>query len=215
MVAVGDQRGAIQPLPTIQPHARGDGIADHADAAGDPEGEQVVGGEWVDDPVDRDDAGDDGAAEDGQDDAQPSVALGTVGAQQEGDGQRDGCERVAGVVDQVRQQRDAAGSDVDCCLRDRRGGQNGERRADDQQPVARSLDRCVDEPMAVLRSVAAMIVLGEAVAVDASFRRSGAAHAVTSRRVRGRPRTECPSCTCSTCEIASSSRWAMWSSWRS
>ncbi|HEY4810694.1 MAG TPA: hypothetical protein VIH71_06500 [Solirubrobacteraceae bacterium] len=38
---------------------------------------------------------------DGEDDGQPRVALGTLGAEQKGKRERDRSERVAGIVDEV------------------------------------------------------------------------------------------------------------------
>jgi hypothetical protein len=50
------------------------------------------------------------------DDRETRTALGALGAQEESDGERDGGERVAGVVDQVSQQRGTVGRDVDRAL---------------------------------------------------------------------------------------------------
>jgi hypothetical protein len=95
----------------------------------------VIGRQRVDDPLEREHPGRDRADQNGQHDGDAGAALCTRGAQEERRGERDGGQAVADVVDQVGQQRHAAGRDVDGGL-DRRGDrQHGERDADDAQRI--------------------------------------------------------------------------------
>jgi hypothetical protein len=71
-------------------------------------------------------------------------------AQQERRGERDGGQGVAGIVDQVGQQRDAVGGDVDRGLYQRGCGQDAKRGGDDPQPLARTRDRRIDQAVAVI-----------------------------------------------------------------
>src|SRR5947208_701741 len=73
----------------------------------------MVRGLGVDEALEGLDAGDACADEDGGDDEQPGASLSELGAQQERDAERDGRERVAEVVDDVREQGDAAGQHED------------------------------------------------------------------------------------------------------
>ena len=68
VIAVGDQRGALQPPAGAQADHRGDLVADEPDRAGDAERQQVVDVLGIDQPVDRLEGGDAGAEEDRRDD---------------------------------------------------------------------------------------------------------------------------------------------------
>ena len=86
-------------------------------------------------PVDREGARDDRAREDRQHDEIPGGALGAGGTQQERRAERHGGERVAGVVDEVGEQRDAAGGEID------RGLGGGGRREDRERQERRRAAR--------------------------------------------------------------------------
>ena len=87
--------------------------------------------------------------EDRQNDGEAGAAFGPRRAQHEGRTKRDGGERVAGVVDEVGEQRDRAGGDVDRGLD--RGGhpEQAKRGQHDAQAFAGALDCGVDEPVRV------------------------------------------------------------------
>ena len=99
MVAVGDQRRAVEASTAAEPHSGGNRVANHTDSAREPEREQVLRGEGVDDAQDREHPRGNGASEDREHYGESGAALGAFGAQQERRGERDGSEGVAGVVD--------------------------------------------------------------------------------------------------------------------
>ena len=94
-------------------------------------------------------AGHAGRDEDRQHHEQACHALGPGAAQREGDGQRDRCRSVTEVVDQVCEERDAAGGEVDQRLDDGGHAEHEQREPDGAQSLPRALDRRVDEPMGV------------------------------------------------------------------
>src|SRR5215203_5852827 len=79
-------------------------------------------------------------------------------AQQEGDAERDRGGGVAGVVDEVGQQRDGAAGDIDEQLRARSQAEYEQCERDGAQPLARALDRVVDKAVRV--AVAMPVRLG-------------------------------------------------------
>ena len=158
MVAVGDQGGAVEPRPAAEPQPRGELVAGEPDDARERQRAEVVQVLRVDRGAHRLDPRDAGADEDREDHEEARAPLGGDGAQQERDPQRDRGERVAGVVDQVGQQRDAPGAHEDQQLREGGHEQDREARADDPQPVARARDRAVDQPMAVPVAVIRVVV---------------------------------------------------------
>ena len=82
----------------------------------------------VEEPLDCFVAGDAGGDEDCRDDGQPGELFAAVRTEQERDPKGHGGERVADVVDQVGEQRDAAGGDEDDRLKG--GGQAEDAEAD-------------------------------------------------------------------------------------
>jgi hypothetical protein len=74
-VTVGDECGALEATAAVEADARGNGVADDADGAGKSEGEEVLGCKRVDDAFDREDAGGNGAGEDGEHDGEAGAAL--------------------------------------------------------------------------------------------------------------------------------------------
>ena len=109
----------------------------------------MIGRFRLDDPDDGFVRGHAGADEDGEHDREPRVALGTCRAESEGDAQRDGCQRVPDVVDEIREQGNASRKGVDRRLRGGREAENEEREKDRAQAGARSHDRAVDQPVTV------------------------------------------------------------------
>jgi hypothetical protein len=162
VVAVGDEGGAVEATAGGGADAGGEGVAGPAEQAGGGEGDEVVDLLGVDQSPHRLDPGDAGGDEDRQDDEVAGAALGPLRAQGEGDPERDRRRRVAEVVDQVGEQGDAAGEDEDRRLRSRRQPEDQQREEDSADPLARALDRGVDEPMGVAMPVAQL---------DGSFRR--------------------------------------------
>ena len=111
----------------------------------------------MDQPDDRRVAGEAGRDEDRQHDREPGEPLGRGRAEEEGDAERNGCERVAEVVDQVRQQRNAAAGDVDGGLRRRGRPEDAEADRNCANARARAEDRRVHEAVRV--PVAAPVVV--------------------------------------------------------
>jgi hypothetical protein len=107
VVAVGGQCGAGEVAARAQADPRGDLVTGEADRAGQRERAEVVDGLWVDEAADRFGGRDAGADEDRRDDDVAGSLLGLERAQQERRPERDGGQRVAEVVDQVGEQRDA------------------------------------------------------------------------------------------------------------
>jgi hypothetical protein len=90
--------------------------------------------------------------------AQPGPALGARGAQQKRDAERHRGPGVAGVVNEVGQQRDAVGRRVHERLDDGREGQDGEGDQDDAYPFARALDGRVHQAVRVTMTIVSVVV---------------------------------------------------------
>src|SRR3954470_9666562 len=99
MLAVRDQRRAVEPPTASKSHPRGDGVANYSDHAGQREGEEVVRREWVDDALDGEHSGHNCAGENRQYHGHAGRPLSTLGTQQEGSAKWYGGQRVSGVVD--------------------------------------------------------------------------------------------------------------------
>src|SRR5687768_2377523 len=99
----------------------------------------------VEQAVDRLPARDARRDEDRENDGQPGDALRAEAPQGEGDSERDRGRRVTEVVDQIGEQGDAAGKRKDDRLCDRRDPENEEGKPDRAQPLARALDRGIDQ----------------------------------------------------------------------
>ena len=68
-------------------------------------------------------------------------------AEEEGKAQRDRSQRIAEVVDQIGEQRDAKCARVDERLRDCRDRENGEAPGDGSNASAGAKDRTIDQPL--------------------------------------------------------------------
>ena len=117
---------------------------------------QVVQRCRVDETPDRFDPGDEGGDEDRGDHEQAGAALGALGSQQECDAERDGGQRVAEVVDEVREQRDGARQREHDGLRDRREAEDAQRQQHRAHAVARALDGLVHQAVRVAMGVVAV-----------------------------------------------------------
>src|SRR5215218_1338180 len=113
VVAIGDERGALEAPPRPKPHPRRGLVSKEANRAGGGEGAQVRERLRVDEALDRLPERDAGAHEDGEDDKEPGNPLAACRAKEEGDSERKGGQRVAEVVDQVGEQGHASADDVD------------------------------------------------------------------------------------------------------
>ena len=109
MVPIRDQRGAVEAAAGMRANDRGDEISAEADQPRNSEGEQMVRGTWIDEPVDGFKPSNTRAHEDRQDDGETGVVLRSMRSQGERDADRYGCQSVPEVMDQVGQQRDAVG----------------------------------------------------------------------------------------------------------
>jgi hypothetical protein len=125
VVAVGGQGGAAQRPTGAGADLGGKPVAGEADGAGGGEGAEVAWCARVHEPADRLHPRDARRDEDRADDEEAGDALGARGAKREGGGERDGRGRVAEVVDEVGQQRDAVGCDEDGGLGQRRASGRG------------------------------------------------------------------------------------------
>ena len=174
VIPVGDERGTVEPAPGPQPHARRELVADEADQAGRGQHPQMGEVLRVQEPLDRLVQGDAGGDEDRRDDGEPGELLAARAAQEERDAERDRGERVAEVVDQVREQRDRAGGGEDDRLHERGDAEHAEADRDGLDALTRADDRAIDEPVRVavagVRLVAVRVLVGVGVAAvrDAS-----------------------------------------------
>ena len=144
VVAVRDQRRAAQPSPSPRTKHRGDPIAGESHRTGKRQRQQVIGCARVQQAVNGHKAGYAGADQNRGDDEEAGEALGPFGAQQKGDTERNRGQRVAEVVDQIGEQRDAAGGDEDQHLNGGGQAEDAEGEDDRAQTVSRALDAGVD-----------------------------------------------------------------------
>jgi hypothetical protein len=133
-------------------------VADEPHDAGGGQRPQVVELLRVDQTLDRLPQRDAGADEDRCHHEVACAFLGLEGAQQERDPQRNGGQRVPEVVDQVGQQRDAAGEHEHHELQDEGDQQDEQAPGHRAQPIARGDDRPGDEPVAVAMPVAVSVI---------------------------------------------------------
>ena len=128
---------------------RGHAVAREAERARGGERHRCLGVLRVDQPVDRLDAGDAGADEDRRHDGQAGEALGALGAQQEGDAQRD--RGRASPALWIRSASSATLPDATkmtvCAAAV--SAEHSERQRDRPHALARALDRVVHEAVAV------------------------------------------------------------------
>jgi hypothetical protein len=101
VVAVRDQRRAVEPASRSAADDSRDPVAEEADDSRRGKREELGWGLGVDQSGDRLEPCHAGGDEDRQDDEQPGDPLGSLRAQQEGDAEWDRGRRVAEVVDQV------------------------------------------------------------------------------------------------------------------
>src|SRR5262249_2595394 len=113
---------------------------------------------------------DDRADEDREDDREASPAFSTCAAEEEGEPERDRRQRVAEVVDQVGEQRDAEDDDVDRRLRCGRHRQDREAQREGLDPGGRGEGRRVDER--TVRMTAPAVVVRVAATAQAEWVRN-------------------------------------------
>ena len=101
----------------------------------------------MDQPLDRFVERDECADQDRGDDREPGELLAAERAEEERDPEWDRGECVAEVVDQVGEQRDAAGGEEDRGLRERRDEEDCERDRDGLDALVRANDRWVNKPV--------------------------------------------------------------------
>ena len=115
----------------------------------------------VDQAADRLHERDAGAEEDRRDDEVAGRLLASRAAEEERDPERHGGERVAEVVDQVGEERDAVARDEDDDLRKRRDEEHDEGDRDRADARTGADDRRVDQPVAVpMAASVRVLVLG-------------------------------------------------------
>jgi len=101
VIAIRDQRRAVEAAAGADTDDRGDPVAGEANDPGSGQGEEMRRGLGMDEAQDRLIAGDAGRDEDRGDDEQPGDPLSADRAQEEGNAQRERRGRIAEVVDQV------------------------------------------------------------------------------------------------------------------
>ena len=117
---------------------------------------------WVDETLDRLVEGDTGRSEDRQDHEQPSELLAPDRAQEERDPKRQSRQSITTVVDQVRKQRHRVRKDKDhelCCCGHGEYTEADRYRLD---PLMRTHDRAIDEPMRMrMTRIVPVMLLGD------------------------------------------------------
>src|SRR5579884_1054304 len=101
----------------------------------------------MDEPLDRLHERNDRADEDRQDDTEAGEPFAALAAEEERQPERNSGERVAEVMDQVGEQRDAERARVDERLRKRRDREDREAPRDGAEPGVRAQNRPIDQPM--------------------------------------------------------------------
>lgn len=97
--------------------------------------------------------------EDGCHNSKAGEALGAWGAQRERNAERDRGQGVAAVVDQVSEQRQAAGEGEHERLHRGGAGENAQRERDGPDALAGALDALVNKPMRMTVRVLVVIVM--------------------------------------------------------
>lgn len=146
VVAVRDQRRAVEALPGPGADDRRDPVTDEADQTAGGQSEEMGWILWVDQAGYRLDACDAGGDEDRRNDEEAGHPLGALGSKQEGEPHRDRRRGVAEVVNQVSEQGDTAAEDIDRDLCQGGSSKDGEREPDRAQTLARAFDARVDRP---------------------------------------------------------------------
>ena len=145
MLAVRDERGAGEASASAEADLGCELVADKADHARGRKYPEVGELLRVDQPLDRLVQRDDRADEDRCNDRESCNLLAAKRAQEESDPERDRGERVAEVVNQVGEQRDASRQHVDRRLHERGCEENGERDRDCFDALPRANDGRVDK----------------------------------------------------------------------
>jgi hypothetical protein len=115
---------------TPQPYLGGEFVASEADHAGEGEQPKMCERARVDEALDGLAERDEGADEDREHHRETGQPLAAQAAEEEGETEWDRGERVAEVVEQVGQQRDAERARVDERLRERGDGEDAEAQGD-------------------------------------------------------------------------------------
>lgn len=143
--AVCAQRSTVQAPPSTHANLRGDEVSAIADRARDTQGEEMRRRTRMNEPLHRLNARHARADEDRSNDSQARTTLGPIRTKRESDPERDRGQRVAEVVDQIGEQRNAATRDKHDGLRERGQAENREREQDRADAVPRALDAPIDE----------------------------------------------------------------------
>ena len=149
VVTVRDERRAVQTTAGAQPHLRSHLVARDSRRAGGCYPAEVRELLRVDQALDRCVERDASAHEDREDDEVAGDLLGPRAAHEERDAERHCGQRVAGVVDEVGEQRDAAAGDEDDRLERCSDPEHTEADRHRTHAGAAADDRSVDEPVAV------------------------------------------------------------------
>jgi hypothetical protein len=158
VVPVCDQGGTVESSSGSQSDVRRDRVPDGADRASNGERDEVGRGYRVKETPNRFKPGDARAREDRCHNEQPSPLLGHGGPHHEGDSQRYGSEGVSSVVDDIRQQGDAASDGEHSRLSDRGCAQNAKRPSNGAKAGARSLCGRIHETVAMTRGADVVVV---------------------------------------------------------
>ena len=149
MVAIGDERGAVESFSrpcTNSPCDLVPGKSDDACGREPPEVRQVTG---VDEPLDGLHERNAGTHENREDDKEACEALATGAAEEEGQSERDGGQRVTEVVNEVGEEGDAQRPGVQEGLNQRCHGQDTQADGNRANACARAQNGAVYQAMRV------------------------------------------------------------------
>jgi hypothetical protein len=130
VIAVGNEGGALEPTAGAKANVGGDLVAHETERSGASERPEMGERLRVDQADDALVQGNQCADQDREDDEESGKPLGSLASEYERDPEGHRRERVADVVDQVCEERDAVADDEDRQLCKRRGSENAEADAD-------------------------------------------------------------------------------------
>lgn len=179
MTPVGFQRRRGETPPGREAHLRRQLVADEADHSGSRQHAEMRQVLRMDEALHRLVEGDAGRHEDCRHDRKPGEPLATHAPQEEGDSERDGGERVAEVVNQIRQEGNRVREREDDDLHPSRHAKDQQAERDRLDPGAGAEDRTIDEAVRVVMAVRVVVivvimaVMIVAIAIDSRHRFAG------------------------------------------
>jgi hypothetical protein len=159
VLTVSDEGSTAESPSGAQADTGGDFVADEPDASGEGERGQMIECLRMHEAVQCFGDRDRGRSQDHRHDGETRPTFSASTAEHERDAERDCRERVAAVVDQIRQQRDRTRQHKHHRLESSGGGKHRKADRDGPDPFPRTNDRSVDQTMCV--TVAGILIGAE------------------------------------------------------